>query len=160
MREWFICSCSNTLYLLWWWLISRRRGLLGRLMVNSCMLVGGCRDWFFMRAPYRTLDRQRFGMRMVGMLLALPPPAFSLCGFMPVCLKLTTGFSHWWTPAVSVWGLLLPWLMADPRLCKLSLQLIFVMHSLSTTVALSWSTTIAPWINCPHASEDLFYSSR
>ena len=34
------------------------------------LLVGGCRDRFFMRTPYSTLDRQ-FGMRMVGMLLAL-----------------------------------------------------------------------------------------
>ena len=40
-------------------------------MVNSCMLVGGCRDRFLMHTPYRTLDRRRFGMRMVGMLLAL-----------------------------------------------------------------------------------------
>ena len=53
-----------------WWLIPRRRGLLGRLMVTSCMLFGGCRDRFLMRTPYRTLDRWRFGMRMVGMLLA------------------------------------------------------------------------------------------
>ena len=35
------------------------------------MLVGDCRDRFLMRTPYRTLDRRRFGMRMVGMLLAL-----------------------------------------------------------------------------------------
>ena len=25
--------------------------------VNSCMLVGGCRDWFLMRTPHCTLDR-------------------------------------------------------------------------------------------------------
>ena len=35
------------------------------------MLVGGCRDQFLMRTPYPTLDRRRFGMRMVAMLLAL-----------------------------------------------------------------------------------------
>ena len=35
--------------------------LLGRWMVNSCMFVGGCRDRFLMRIPYRTLDRRRFG---------------------------------------------------------------------------------------------------
>ena len=40
-------------------------------MVNSCTLVGGCRDGFLMRTPYCTLDRRRFGMRMVEMLLAL-----------------------------------------------------------------------------------------
>ena len=53
----------------WWWrLIPRRQGLLGKLMVNSCTLVGGCRDRFLMRTPYSTLDRRRFGMRMIGML--------------------------------------------------------------------------------------------
>ena len=40
-------------------------------MVGLCMLVGGCKDRFLMRTPYRSLDRRRFGMRMVGMLLAL-----------------------------------------------------------------------------------------
>ena len=40
-------------------------------MVNSCMLVGGCRDRFLMCTPYRTLDRRRFGMRIVGVLLTL-----------------------------------------------------------------------------------------
>ena len=49
------------------WLIPRRQGLLGRLLVNSCMLAGGCRDRFLMRTLYRTLDRRRFGMRMDGM---------------------------------------------------------------------------------------------
>ena len=37
-------------------------------MVNSCMLIGGCRDLFLMCTPYCTLDRRRFGMRMGGML--------------------------------------------------------------------------------------------
>ena len=32
----------------WWWPISRRRGVLGRLMVSSCMLVGDCRVRFLM----------------------------------------------------------------------------------------------------------------
>ena len=45
--------------------------MFGRLKVNSCMLAGGCRDRILMRTPYRTLDRRRFGMRMVGKLLAL-----------------------------------------------------------------------------------------
>ena len=53
-----------------WWLIPRRRGLLGRLMVNSCTL-GGCRVRFLMCTPCCTLDRRRSGMRMAGMLLAL-----------------------------------------------------------------------------------------
>ena len=34
------------------------------------MLVSGCRDWFLMPTPYCTLERQRFGLRMIGMLLA------------------------------------------------------------------------------------------
>ena len=60
------------------------------------------------------------------------PPAFFLCGFMPLYLEHTTGFPHWWVTAVSVWGLLLPCPMADSRLGKLSLQLV--------VVTLSWST--------------------
>ena len=54
-----------------WRLFPRRRGLLGRLMVDSCTLTGGCRDRFLMRTLYSTLDRRRCGMRMIGMLLAL-----------------------------------------------------------------------------------------
>ena len=46
-------------------------------MVNSCMLTGGCRDQFLMRTLYHTLDRRRFGMRMIGMLLALSASCFS-----------------------------------------------------------------------------------
>ena len=41
------------------------------MMFSSCMLVGRCGVRFLMRTPYRTLDRRRFGMRMVGMLLVL-----------------------------------------------------------------------------------------
>ena len=66
------------------------------------------------------------------------PSAFFFCGFLPLCLELTTGFSHRWVPAVSVWGRLLPWLMAYSRLCKLFLQLVFVTLSWSTTIALSF----------------------
>ena len=43
----------------------------GRLMVSSCMLVGDCRVRFLKRTPYCTLDRRRFGLRTIGMLLAL-----------------------------------------------------------------------------------------
>ena len=38
-------------------LIPRRRGFLGRLMVKSCTLVGGCTVRFLMRTPHCTLDR-------------------------------------------------------------------------------------------------------
>ena len=44
--------------------------ILGRLVVSSCMLVGDCRVWFLMHRPYCTLDRQRFGLKMIGMLHA------------------------------------------------------------------------------------------
>ena len=50
---------------------SSQTRILGRLMVNSCTLISCCRVRFLMRTPYRTLDRRRLGMRMVGMLLAL-----------------------------------------------------------------------------------------
>ena len=40
-------------------------------MVNSCMLIRGCGDGFLMLTPSCTLDRRRFGFRMIGMLLAL-----------------------------------------------------------------------------------------
>ena len=42
-----------------------------RLMVSSWMFVGWCTDRFLMCTPYCTLDRRRFGMRMIGMLLSL-----------------------------------------------------------------------------------------
>ena len=58
--------------------IPRRRGLLGRLMVNSCILVGDCGDRFLMRTPYCILDRQRFGMRIDGMLAVSAPCVFPL----------------------------------------------------------------------------------
>ena len=64
--------------------------------------------------------------------LFLSPVSF-LCGFMPLCLELTTSFSHRWAQTVSVWGRLLPWLMR-----KLSLQPIFVTLSWSTTITLSF----------------------
>ena len=41
------------------------------LMVHPCTLVGGWKDRFLMRTPYCILDRRRFGIRMVGVLLAL-----------------------------------------------------------------------------------------
>ena len=43
----------------------------GRLMVSSGMLAGGCRVRFSMHRPYCTLDGRRFGLRMIGTLLAL-----------------------------------------------------------------------------------------
>ena len=75
--------------------------------------------------------------------LFLPPASF-FCGFIPLCFELMAGFSHWWALTVLAWGLLLPWLMADSRLCKLPLQLIFVTLSKflkapsSRSPSLSW----------------------
>ena len=95
-----LCLTSVRLIYMYVWIIPHKWGLLGRLMVNSCMLVGGCRDQFLMRTPYCTLDRRRFGLRMIWMLLFLPPASF-ICGFMPLCLEFMTGFPHWWAQAVS-----------------------------------------------------------
>ena len=53
------------------WLIPPRQGFLGRLIANSCMFIGGCRDGFLMRRTYCILDRWRFGLRMIRMLFAL-----------------------------------------------------------------------------------------
>ena len=57
--------------LMWWCRIPCRWKFLGRLMVTSCMKIGGCSVWFLLRPPYFTLDRWGFGLRMIGMLLAL-----------------------------------------------------------------------------------------
>ena len=59
--------------------------------------------------------------------------------FAASCLSASNlRLSHCEAPALSVWGLLLPCLLADLRLCKLSLQLVFVTLSWSTTIALSF----------------------
>ena len=60
-------------------------------MVSSCMLVGGCRDQFLMHNLYRTLDRQRFGMRMVRMLLTL-----SASCLFPLRLYASLPWTHNW----------------------------------------------------------------
>ena len=54
-----------------WWLIPGRRRLLGRLMVSPYVIVGDCRVRFLMPTPCCTLDRRRFGLRMIRMLHAL-----------------------------------------------------------------------------------------
>ena len=111
--------------------------MLGRLMVSACSLVAVeskscCTD------PTALWTDEDLGWGWLeGCLLFLPPVSF-LCGFMLLCFRLTTGFSHWWSPTVLVWGLLLPWLIVDSCLCKLSLQLIFMMLSWSTTMTLSF----------------------
>ena len=60
-------------------------------MVNSCMLAGGCRDLFLMRIPYRTLDKWRFWMRMVGLLFAL-----SASWVLPLLLCASLPQTHNW----------------------------------------------------------------
>ena len=44
---------------------------LGRLVVSSCMIIGGWTAGFLMCRPSCILDRQSFGLRMIWMLLAL-----------------------------------------------------------------------------------------
>ena len=105
--------------------------------VHACWLVAVESD---SRCPHPSAvwTDEGLGWRWLGCCSHFLPPVFFLCGFVPLCLELTTDFSHWWVPAVSIWGVLLPWLMADSRLCKLSLQLVFVTLSWSTPVALSF----------------------
>ena len=48
--------------------------ILGRLMVSSCMLLGGSVESdarFYMHTPFCTLDRRRLGLSVIGMLPAL-----------------------------------------------------------------------------------------
>ena len=118
-----------------WWHIPCRRGFLGRRMASSCMLFGGCWIWFLVSTPYCTLDGG-LGWGWLGCCLFFLPPASFFCGFLPLCLKLTTGFSHWQVQTISVWGILLPWLISDSCLCKLSLQLVLVTLSWSITITL------------------------
>ena len=100
-------------------------------MVSFCMLAGWYRVRYLMLRPYGTLDRQWFGLRIIGRLLALC--ASCIFSLRHHASWTQTGFSHWWVPTVSVWGLLLPWLLADSILCKLSLQLVF-----GTLLGASW----------------------
>ena len=68
-----------------WWPI------LARLLVAVETL-------FLMRTPYYTLGRLEFGLRMTGVMLTFSASCVFLCGFMPLCFELTTGFSHWCAP--------------------------------------------------------------
>ena len=95
------------------WLIPRRRGFVGSLMVSSCMLAGGCRVRFLTCTPYCTLDRRRFGMRMVRMLLALS----AFCVF-PLRLYASLPRTHNWLFSLisdSCLGLRPPAAMTDGR---------------------------------------------
>ena len=95
---------------------SSQRRIWGRLMVSSCMLVVGCRVRLLLRRLYCTFYRQWFRMRMIGMLLALS----ASCDF-PSRLHASLPRTYdWGTPTVSVWGLLLPWLMLNAWLGRLN----------------------------------------
>ena len=107
-------------------------------MVNSCMLVGDCIVWFLKRTSYCTLDRRRFGLRMIGMLLALS----ASCVF-PLRLHASLPRNYNWLfslMSASCPGLRPPAAMTDGWFppCKLFPQLIFVTLSWSTTTALSF----------------------
>ena len=108
-----------------------------RWSILACLVVAVETDPWGAYPPELWID-EGLGEGWWACCLLFLPAVFFLCSFMPLRLKLTTGFCHWWAPAVSVWGLLLPWLMADSHLCKLSLQLIFVTHSWSTMITLSF----------------------
>ena len=70
---------------------------------------------FLMLGPCCTLDRRRLGLRMIGRLFALS------------CVVLATGLFLWWAPTLPIWGLLLPWSMADPP-CT-TIMLFFLDHA-------------------------------
>ena len=103
------------------------------------------------------------GLRMTDMLLILSSATF-LCGSIPLCFELTTGFSHWWAPTVSVWGLLLPWLRADSRPTH-SLAIWcqgWSASSVNKTAQVAWSASgTEPRVAAAggYASRDLLYSS-
>ena len=117
---------------------SSQMRILGRMMVISCTIGklvvvksnSSCAD------PTALWTGEGLGWGWLGCCLLFLPLVSFLCAFMPLCLKPTTGFSHWWAPIFSVWGLLLAWLMADSHLCKLSLRLVSVTLSLSTMITL------------------------
>ena len=103
-------------------------------MVSSCTLVGGWIFRFLMRTPYRTLDRRRFGMRMVGMLLTL-----SASCVLPLRLYASLPQTHNWLfslMSASCLGLRPPAAMTDGSFSPVQTV------SLADFVALSWRTTI------------------
>ena len=73
--------------------------------------------------PYCPLDRQKSGLRMIKMLLALSAPCVFPCGLMSI--------------TVLVWGLLLLWLLADSCLDNC-----LFTHWSCNAFTNSWSTKI------------------
>ena len=95
-----------------WWRIPGRR----RVMVSSCMLVGGCSVRFLMHTPSCTFDRRRFGLRMTEMLLALSDscvfplrlhasisPDVILCGWLGSKHQLSNYLTHASMPRTNDW---------------------------------------------------------
>ena len=76
---------------------SSQKTILGRLMVGSCTLFGGYRDRLLMRRPYRTLDRRRVGLRMIGTLHAISASCVFLLQF---CASLPRTYD-WLFPPMS-----------------------------------------------------------
>ena len=60
------------------------------------MPIAGCRVWFLMHRPYRTLYSQRLGLRIVGKLLILCSFCILLLWLYTCCLELCNG----WAPTV------------------------------------------------------------
>ena len=119
--------CNAAILSSWWWLIPRRRELgEGWWSFLVCSLVAvESNSWCAHSTALWTDKGLGWRWLLLGCCSLFLRPASFLCGFMPLVLELTTAFSHWWALTISVWGLLLPWLMAVYRLCKLSLQLVY-----------------------------------
>ena len=93
-----------------------------------------------MNTPYCTLDRRRFGLRIIGMLFTL-----STSCVLPLQLHASLPRTYNWPFALMSTAVLIsasclslrPSAATTDGLCKLSLQLVFVTLSWSTTIVLS-----------------------
>ena len=109
---------------------------LGRMKVTSCMPNDDCKVWFLMCRPYCTLNRRRFGLRMIGRLLTLPASCvFPLRLYASLPWMCDWPFSRMTKNCLSLrppddWSLIL-----SPAS---SLQLVFVTISYSTMTAFSF----------------------
>ena len=107
-------------------------------MVTSCVFTGGCRVRLLIHTSYCTLNAPRFEPRKTGKLHALSVSCVSPLQPHDSLSRINDWFSS--LMSASCLGLRPPAAMtdADSRLCKLSLQLVIVMFSWSTTIALTF----------------------
>ena len=97
----------------------------GRWSILACSLVAFQSD-FGCAHPAALWTDEPLGWGWSRCCSLILPPASFLCGSLPLCLEITTGFSHWWAPTVLVWNPLVPRLTGISRFSRLSLQLVFV----------------------------------